>query len=420
MSARVTTVVCVPELCCAVEEQRLRDSLSSLPGAESMRFDLLRHTVELDHTSSDQEVLEAVRSAGYSGSVAKARRELRQPTPRSRMMLVGASLLLLVAGAVSEFILSLPLIPMVLYVAAIAFGGWEIAWRALRWLRAVRLDVNVLMTAAAVGAVILGDYAEGAAVLVLYSLSLLLESLSIDRTHRAISELFSLTPPSAIVLSPGARRSVAVEEIRPGQIVLIRPGDRVPLDGDVVEGISSVDESAVTGESLPVFKEKGNRVHAGTLNGRGSLHVQVTTASEGSLLHRIAEYVEHARSRKTVLQTQTERFARWYVPGIFLSATALAVVPPILFAEPFNEWFYRSLTMLVISCPCAFLLSTPMAVVSALTAGVRLGALIRSGTVLEFHGRGGDHPNGCSVGSTVGASPRRRIAPARRPDECVS
>lgn len=383
MTDRTTTLIRVPELCCAVEEERLRTALRSVPGVGQLRFDLLRHTLEVEHGARGEDILHAVRLAGLTGVLEPKARRGRKETPRSRLFLVAGAVTLLVAGAVLEHVLGHPIPGVALYLAAIGAGGWEIVWRALLSLRHARLDVNVLMSGAAIGAVILGDHAEGAAVLVLYSLSLLLESLSVDRTQRAITSLLTLAPPTTIVLSAEGRRTVPAEQVLPGEIVLIRPGDRIPLDGVVVAGVSSVDQSPVTGESLPVFKEPGDAVHAGTLNARGALEVRVTARADGSLLRQIAEFVEQARTRKTATQSLTERFARWYVPGVFLAALGLATVPPLFFGGSFEEWFYRSLTVLVISCPCALLLSTPMAVVSALTAGLRVGALIRGGSVLE-------------------------------------
>lgn len=383
MSAARTTTVHVEELCCAVEEQKLREALGRIPGVRQLQFDMLRKTVRVDHAVEPAALVDAIRNAGMTGRLASGSRAAHRSTPTRRIILVSASTLLLIAGAVVEHWLEQPVAAVALYLFSIAGGGWEIVVRAVRALAKRQLNVNVLMSAAAVGAVALGDHAEGAAVLVLYSLSLLLESLSVDRTHRAIAGLLSLAPETATIKTSDGRRRVPASDVHAGTTIIILPGDRVPLDGRVTGGLSSVDQSAVTGESMPVFKEVGDLVYAGSLNGRGSLEVEVTAKREETLLHRIAEHVQTAREQKGEVQSRTERFAKYYVPGVFVTSLLLATVPPVLFNEPFSEWFYRALTMLVISCPCAFLLSTPMAVVSALTAGSRAGVLIRSGSALE-------------------------------------
>jgi Cd2+/Zn2+-exporting ATPase len=383
MSAERSTTVHVEDLCCAVEEQKIRQALERVPGVRQMQFDLLRKTVNIDHTTEPASLVDAIRKVGMTGRVAPGARAAHRETPTRRIILVTSSTLLLIAGAIVEHWLQQPIAAVALYLTSIAGGGWEIVVKAGRALVKRQLNVNVLMSAAAIGAVALGDQAEGAAVLVLYSLSLLLESLSIDRTHRAIAGLLSLAPETATIKTSDGRRRVPASDVQAGATIIVLPGDRVPLDGRVTGGLSSVDQSAVTGESMPVFKEAGDLVYAGSLNGRGSLEVLVTAASEDTLLHRIAEHVQTARDQKGEVQSRTERFAKVYVPGVFVAALLLAIVPPVLFDEPFAEWFYRALTMLVISCPCAFLLSTPMAVVSALTAGSRAGVLIRSGSALE-------------------------------------
>jgi Cd2+/Zn2+-exporting ATPase len=380
--SRATTVR-VDDLCCAVDEQKIREALERVPGVRQLHFDLLRKTVSVDQGPGTEALLSVIRQAGFSGRLVSGPRPAYRETPKRRILVVVSSTLLLLAGAISEHLLGQPYVAVALYLLAISGGGWEIVVKAGRALAKRKLNVNVLMASAAVGAVALGDHAEGAAVLVLYSLSLLLESLSVDRTHRAIAGLLALAPETANLKTPDGRRRVPASDVRAGQTIVIVPGDRIPLDGDVVEGLSSVDQSAVTGESLPVFKEAGDQVFAGSVNGRGSLEVRVTAASDDTLLHRIAEYVQTAREQKGSVQSLTERFAQYYVPAVFVAAASMAIVPPLFFGGPFSEWFYRALTMLVISCPCAFLLSTPMAVVSALTAGSRAGVLIRGGAALE-------------------------------------
>ena len=387
MSAERTTMLRVEDLCCAAEEQQIRAALGRVPGIRTMSFDIVKKTVVVRHDVDSETVAGAIQAAGFTTTPIAAAPEVPAHTPFMRIWTVAGAVTALMAGVVLEHTSGGHSEATVLYLASILISGWPIVQRAGRSAVALRLDVNVLMTGAAIGAAVLGQYAEAAAVLVLYALSMLLESLSVDRTQRAIRDLLSLTPPVVTLVTSEGVSTVAAETVRAGNIVLVRPGQRIPVDGTVARGSTSVDESPITGESLPVFKSQGSHVYAGSLNGRGAVEILVTTPQTDTLLHRIVSFVEEARAKKTEIQNFTERFAKYYVPGVFAAAVAIAFIPPVLGLGGWADWFYRSLTVLVISCPCALLLSTPVAVVSAVTGAVRTGVLIRGGSVLDHLAR---------------------------------
>jgi Cd2+/Zn2+-exporting ATPase len=371
-------------LCCAAEEQLIRKKLESLPTIHSLQFNILSHTLVAQHTGDDADILRALADIGMPSTIVRdARGPLGRKTPRRQLvstLLSGAALM--AGGLISLASLSEPLANAFFLLAMIA-GGWQFAWKAYKALKNLSLDMNVLMSIAAIGTVILGEYAEGAAVVFLFALSLLLESLSIDRSRRAIQSLLKLFPRTAVVKRAHGEEEIPVEQVAIGDIVVIRPGERIPLDGEVVFGVSSVDQSPITGESLPATKQSGDPVFAGTFNQRGALEVRVSKLVGDTTLAHIVELVEAAQSRKAPSQTFIENFARVYTPSVFILALLVATLPPVAFGLEFIDWFYRALVLLVIACPCALVISTPVTIVSALTNAARNGILIKGGRSLE-------------------------------------
>ncbi|TLM69551.1 MAG: cadmium-translocating P-type ATPase, partial [Actinobacteria bacterium] len=276
-----------------------------------------------------------------------------------------------------------------LYAAAAAASGTVTVRRALVSLRARVLDMNVLMTVAALGAMAIGEWSEAAMVVFLFAVGGMLESRALERTRSSIRDLMDLAPPTARVLRGGEAEEVVAADVAVGERVQVRPGDRVPLDGVVREGASAVDESPVTGESVPADKAPGDTVFAGTLNTNGLLEVEVTAEAEDTTLARIVHMVEEAQASRAPVQTLVERFTRWYTPAVVCSAALLAVVPPVLARAVGADWggaetwFYRALVLLVVSCPCALVVSTPVAIVSAIGRATRDGVLVKGGAHLE-------------------------------------
>lgn len=291
--------------------------------------------------------------------------------------------LLLLAFALS--LLGLPeVVSNALYAASIIIGGVYVAragWVGLRTTHAP--DMNALMAVAAVGAMIVGEFAEGALTVFLFSLGELLESYSMDRARNAIRTLMNLTPEEATLVSGDGERRVHVSALAPGDRVVVRPGERIPMDGSVLEGTSAVNQAPITGESMPVEKGVGDEVFAGTINGNGALIMEVTRRAEDTTLARILRLVEQAQSQRAPAQRFVDRFARVYTPTVIALATLIAVVPPLLGFGALSTWFYRALVLLVIACPCALVISTPVTIVSALARAARSGVLIKGGRYLE-------------------------------------
>ena len=278
----------------------------------------------------------------------------------------------------------------VAYALAIIAGG-TLTWRrALVSLRARMLDMNVLMSLAVLGAAAIGEWQEGATVIFLFALGGWLEARALTRTRRSIRELMDLTPPQARVRRDGEEVLVPPQDVRIGDLLVVRPGERVALDGTIVSGASAFDEAAITGESIPVDRSAGSRVFAGSLNTSGLVEVEVTAAAGDSTLARIIYLVEEAQAAKAPAQQLVDRFSRWYTPVVVLLAVLVAVGPPLAGAVvgwdvgTFGTWLYRALVLLVISCPCALVVSTPVAIVSAITRATKDGLLVKGGAYLEL------------------------------------
>ena len=275
----------------------------------------------------------------------------------------------------------------VLYTAGSLVGGWNFAGAGVRAARTFKLDMNFLMSAAIIGAILIGEPFEAATLAFLFSLAELLERFAVDRGRRSIARLVELAPEQADRLRPDdSVETVPVAELRPGDRVRIRPGDKIPADGRVVAGSSAVNEATITGESLPRQKEIGDLVYTATLNTEGALDVEVTADAAHSTLTRIIQLVREGEARRAPIERFVQRFARVYTPIVTGGAVLVMLVPPLVFGASGLEWFVRGLTLLVIACPCALVIATPVTVVSALTSAARHGVLIKGGEHLEALG----------------------------------
>ena len=305
------------------------------------------------------------------------------------MALFAAGLAFLLTG-VAPALFATPLhvvtLPDLFFLAAAGVGGLNFFDKGLRALWARTLDMNFLMTVAIVGAAVIGETLEAAAIAFLFSLAELLERYSVDRARASVESLMALTPDTARLLRDGQEVVVPADTLRAGHRVVVRPGERIPADGTVAAGTSAVDQSPITGESLPADKAPGDAVYAGTINREGALEVEVTREAGRSTLARIVQLVEEAEAHKSRTERFVERFARWYTPTVTLAAVLVVAVPPLFLGGEFLVWFVRGLTLLVIACPCALVISTPVAVVSGITAAARHGVLIKGGTFLEAMG----------------------------------
>ncbi len=315
-------------------------------------------------------------------------RRRRDLTTVASGLLIGVAVILRLLGQPEEVV-------AVAFVAAIAVGGFYIAragWAALRTARS--LDMNALMSIAAVGSIFVGEWAEGAVAMFLFSLGNTLEGYTMDRARNAIRGLMDLSPRKATVLHGREEQQVAVEELRVGDRILVRPGERVPMDGIVLTGESAVNQAPITGESVPVEKSPGYEVFAGTVNGQGALTVRVTRLAADTTIARIIKMVEEAQAQKAPSQRFVDRFARVYTPVVIAIAAGVAILPPLVgwlsgagpFVALLGTWFYRALVLLVIACPCALVISTPVSIVSAIASSARAGVLIKGGAHLESLG----------------------------------
>ena len=381
-AARKTYVV--SGVCCATEEKVLRKRLDTALGSDRYTFSLVTADLLVDAAVAENAVLQAVHRAGFAG---RLRRDIHTPASfrerHAHALLTAGSALLTGCGMLAEALGSPAGVWRPLLLGAVLLGGWKIAVKAVLSLRNRALDMNVLMTLAVAGALAIDRWSEGAAVIVLFAVALMLEQYSISRTRRAVSSLVSLAPQQASVARHGVEMIIPAAGVVPGDTVVIRPGERIPIDGVVIEGHSFVDQATITGESIPVGKFSGATVYGGTLNGGGVLHVQVTKHFEETTLAHIIHLIEQAEQQRAPVQMFIDRFAAAYTPAVLGLAVFVALVPPLVTGTSFVLWLYRALVLLVIACPCALVISTPVTLVSALTNGARRGMLIKGGKHIE-------------------------------------
>lgn len=272
------------------------------------------------------------------------------------------------------------------YLITIVIGGYYIGKRGIFAIFNFRLDINFLMCIAVIGAAYIGEWLEGATVIFLFLLAQLLETHTLDKARNAIKALMEISPREALVIYDSGEKKVSVDEVKVDDIILIRPGERIPLDGNVVKGVSTVNQSPITGESISVEKSTGEEVYAGTINENGTLDIKVTHLSKDSTLAKIIHLIEESQSQKAPFQSFVDNFAKYYTPIIILIALLVAIIPPSVFHEPFASWLYRALVLLVISCPCALVISTPVSLISGITSAARNGVLFKGGIYLEYIG----------------------------------
>ncbi|MFM0670788.1 heavy metal translocating P-type ATPase [Paraburkholderia sediminicola] len=377
---------------CPTEEALIRKKFSRMPHVRSMDFNLMQRVLTIVHAPEALDsILAALRSLDFTPELADAGPDAAPTaaphapsTPWWPLALAGVA----AAGSEAAGWLGAPAwLPAGLAILAIVSCGlttYKKGWLAVR---NGNLNINALMSIAVTGALILRQWPEAAMVMVLFTIAELIEAKSLDRARNAIQGLMQLTPEQASVQQPdGSWRSMDLKAITLGAVVRVKPGERIALDGEIVTGRSSVDQAPITGESLPVDKAVGDAVFAGTINQTGSFDYRVTAAASNTTLARIIHAVEEAQGTKAPTQRFVDQFARVYTPIVFAIALAVAIVPPLLFDGSWQAWVYKALVMLVIACPCALVISTPVTIVSGLAAAARKGILIKGGTYLE-HGR---------------------------------
>jgi Cd2+/Zn2+-exporting ATPase len=370
---------------CNEEVVILERRLKPISGVEAISADLIGQRLHIKYDAAKLTTSTLVDAIGDTGMRMWLEHEEPLATQgaatwRARLVIVSGATL--AAGLLFAW-RNDPVTAAALSLVSAVTGGVYPARRAISAVRSRTVDINVLMVIAVAGAIALGDWAEAASVVFLFSIAQWLEVRTMERARQAIRALIDLAPQEALVKRHGHDHRVKVDDVRVGEEIVIRPGDKVPLDGEVVAGHSDVNEAPITGESLPVDKGPGQEVYAGTINGRGALEVRITRLRRDTRLSRIIHLVEAAQAQRAPVQTFVDRFARIYTPAVIAVAIVIAIVPPLLLQADASEWFYRALVLLVISCPCALVISTPVSIVAALAGAARSGVLIKGGAYLE-------------------------------------
>jgi Zn2+/Cd2+-exporting ATPase len=386
---------------CAEEIALIRQALDGHPGVRDLGFDLLQSRLSVtydDNETSLPAIARSITTTGMHATLWPPRGEVALESWWSRhgrmalAILSGACLALALGWhwAVSQSLhmalsgANPPAAAIVWYLAATAAGAWFVVPRAIAALRLERPDMHLLMCVAAIGAIVLGDWFEAATVSFLFSVALLLEQASLRRTRRAIATLLDLAPRVARCRrSDGTIEERPVADVAAGTTIVVPAGEKIPLDGVVLAGRSHVNEAPITGEASPALRQPGDAVYAATINGEGTLEIRTTKPAADTTLARIVHLVEEAQSQRSARQQWVERFALYYTPAMMGLALAMALLPPLVLGAGWSDWFYRGLVVLVIACPCALVISTPVSLVSALTTAARRGVLVKGGAALE-------------------------------------
>ena len=378
----------VEGMTCTDEVRLIEGKLGDLPGVSKLGFDLVARRLTVDGDIAVAEVERAIAQVGLRARLVSAGPEQRTWWERrGRLVLAAVSGLLWLLCLAAEHLLGLQSLAPALAIGAMIAGGWYIVPRGFRAARSGALDMNFLMSIAAIGALFIGEFEEAASALFLFAVAQLLETFSMDRARNAIRALMDLSPAEATVMRDGAEQRVPADRVEVDEVIVVRPGEKIAVDGVVVRGASSVNQAPITGESMPVEKDVDDEVFAGTLNGDGALEVRSTRPAQDTTLARIIHSVEEAQATRAPSQAFVDRFARIYTPAVVVAAIAVFLLPPLLGLGAWGEWFYRALVLLVVACPCALVISTPVTVVSALAGAARRGILIKGGLHLENAGR---------------------------------
>ena len=390
---------------CAGCAREVESAVGKLDGVHLARVDFLSTTLQLVGDVEFDRLQAQVEAIGKTIATTEVAREQSEnqvkragvlgfldylrSRPASRLALIGG-ILLLVAIATEVLHLLPPDASNLVYVLAMLVATKPIAESGINALRINReFNINMLMTVAAVGALFLGEYLEAATVIFLFAIGEAMEGYTADRARNSLRSLVALKPPTANRIVGDRTEVVPVEALQVADLIRVLPGERIPMDGAVIAGHSAVDQAHITGESLPAAKTPGEEVFAGSINGEAALEIRVSRLSQDNTLSRIIDMLQNAQSRRAPSQRLIDRFAHYYTPAVALSALALALIPPLFFGGSFWDtaestgWLYRSLSMLVIACPCALVISTPVTVISSITAAARRGVLIKGGAPLE-------------------------------------
>ena len=393
--ANERAVFFIQNMDCPTEERLIRERLVNMQGVGALEFNLIQRELTVRHqlpsiaplvaTLTALDMLPAVKSDSLDADAGRDQ-VADYRIPMRRWLMLGAAGVAALAAEILAWTSgdesSLAVIALALL--AIGLGGLGTLKKGWIALRNFSLNMNFLMSLAVIGAALIGQWPEAAVVIVLFTLAEMIEALSLDRARNAIAGLMAMAPETASVRqADGSWHNVAASTLQPGARVRVAPGERLPADGIVVTGNTSINQAPITGESIPVPKAPGDQVFAGTINEHGAIEVDVSSAQADSTLARIVASVQQAQGQRAPTQRFVDRFAQVYIPAVVALALAVAILPPLLMAAPFYPWIYKALVLLVIACPCALVISTPVTIVSGLAAAARNGILVKGGVYLE-------------------------------------
>lgn len=380
----IRTSIRIMQMDCPTEVALIRKKFSTMPSVKSIEFNLIQRVLTVTHNPDAlDEVLAAIRSLDFEPEIAEEGLSIKSEQKKHWWPLV-LSVLTAISSEVVEFMAISEWLSAVLAIIAIVSCGlttYKKGWIAIR---NFNLNINALMSIAVTGAIVLGQWPEAAMVMVLFTIAELIEAKSLDRARNAISGLMRLAPETASINQPdGSWVEIEARQVAVGAKVRIKPGERIALDGVIISGRSSIDQAPITGESMPIDKVVGDSVFAGTINQSGSFEYQVTAIASDSTLARIIKAIEGAQGARAPTQRFVDQFAKIYTPMVFVSAFTVAILPPLFMEGSWTEWIYKALVLLVIACPCALVISTPVTIVSGLAAAARQGILVKGGIYLE-------------------------------------
>lgn len=399
-----TSIFPLQNLTCTDCAGKLEKAVSGLPGVHSAQVNIISAKITVRHQGNQGPIRTLLLRQGYLAASEETGFWLQPKT---------IATILACVFLISALILPAPWKAWFLIAAVLAGGFFPAKAGLINLIYNRTFDIDFLMLIAVIGAVIIGELGEAATVVVLFSASHALEAYTVGRTRSSVHNLLKLAPDTAWIDEEGELVSVPASSLVPGQDVIIMPGERVPVDGDIIAGVSELNQAQVTGEAMPVLREPGQEVYAGSINGSGRLVIRTAKTADQSTLARIVALVEEAATSRPPVQQFIDRFASWYTPLVITLAFGLAIFPPLIFGGAWGEWIYRGLALLVVACPCALVISTPVSIVSALGNAARRGVLIKNGTALE-------QAAGISIaamdktGTLTGGSPRLvTIKPAK-------
>ncbi|KAA9016942.1 heavy metal translocating P-type ATPase [Niallia endozanthoxylica] len=371
---------------CGSCAKSIENHLNTLPAVKSVSVHFSTGKMKVEHENSVEEIVSEVSKIGYKASLLTKNKLAETPKNKEGYGSIIFSGILIALGFIGSYAGISSLMTTLMYAVAMVISGYKPVKSAYYSIKSRSLDMNVLMSVAAIGAALIGEWLEGATVVWLFALGTTLQNMSIEKTRNSIRNLMDLAPSEAWIKIGAQLVKKPVEEVSIGEILIVKPGDKIPLDGEIIEGVSSVNQAPITGESIPVDKEVGDTVYAGTINESGSLEIKVIKLVEDTTIAKIIHLVEEAQEQKAPTQAFVDKFASIYTPIVFILALAVMVLPPLLNVGTWDEWFYKGLELLVVACPCALVISTPVAIVSAIGNAAKNGVLIKGGTFLEKAG----------------------------------